>query len=96
MTCEQWQELLSPFIFNDLPPSLRRGMRRHLRACPACAGDLDLYRRTTELARRLPEAPVPADLARRLIEAVAAELRAGGQLPGRAASPHPALPPRPA
>ena len=94
MTCAQWREHLSPFVFGELPPALRRRMRRHLRACPACAGDLNLYRRTSELARQLPDAPVPADLAERLIAAVEAELRARGQAAPPAAPDPPVVPPR--
>ncbi len=92
MTCERWRELLSRFVFGDLRAAQRRRMQRHLETCPACARDLELYRNTVEVARQLPDAEVPPELAKRLIEAVEAEIRARAESPGPAAGA-PAPPP---
>ena len=87
MTCEQWKEFLPRFVFGGLPRALCPRMRRHLRSCPACTRDLEGYRRVIHLARGLGEVSLPGELARRLKDAVAAELRARGAPPNQGPEP---------
>ena len=49
MNCADVRALLPLFLSDDLPPEQRRTVAEHVHACPACAADLDEFRRVARL-----------------------------------------------
>lgn len=74
MNCRQLIELLLDFVAGELPPEHCHTVEQHLHCCPPCAAYLETYRLTIRLTRRLPCAPIPPELERRL-RAALAEIR---------------------
>ena len=74
MSCRELAELLLDYVAGDLPPEHRERIDRHLRLCPPCVVFIETYQCTIRLTRRLPQAPVPPELMRRLCQA-AEEIR---------------------
>lgn len=65
-------ELLSAYVADDVGFWQRRGIRRHLEKCPACAAYVDQLRHVVALTARLGEDGVPAELRARLDSAFTA------------------------
>jgi anti-sigma factor RsiW len=70
MTCRSLAEVLLEYVSGELPPEESDRIRQHLCRCPPCVHYLETYQLTIKLTRQLPPAPVPAELLRRLREAV--------------------------
>jgi anti-sigma factor RsiW len=66
MTCRDLIELLIDFVSDELPAHHRAAVQQHLLCCPPCEAYLESYRLTIQLTRRLPCAPMPPELERRL------------------------------
>jgi hypothetical protein len=62
----------SEFLDGVLPSADREALEEHLKACTECRSELDDLRRVVEDVRDLPRATVPADLAHRVMEQIAA------------------------
>jgi anti-sigma factor RsiW len=73
MTCRELAELLIDFVADELPPERRQLLEEHLSLCPPCVAYLESYRLTIQLTRRLPCAPLPAELVARLKKAMDCE-----------------------
>lgn len=71
IVCQQWVELVTDYLEGTLPPSLQQAADRHLADCPHCTEYLQQMRRTIELAGRLQERDVPADVVDALVLAFA-------------------------
>ena len=80
MTCRELAELLIDFVAGELPPEHRATVQKHLDFCPPCLAYLETYQLTIRLTRRLPCAPLPAELEQRLRVALQAVVRE--QAPG--------------
>lgn len=66
MKCEQIEELLSPYIEDELTAEDRRAVDDHLRICPDCTSLLSLFQETTEALSDFPELEVSKDLMAKL------------------------------
>jgi len=62
MTCEQIEELLSPYIEDELTAEDRKAVDSHLRICTDCASLLSLLQETTTSLSEFPELKVSDDL----------------------------------
>ena len=75
ISCRELVELLCDYVSDELPPQRRDHVEQHLAHCPACAAYLQSYIAVIQLSSRLPAAPLPPQLARRLSDALAAHHR---------------------
>jgi anti-sigma factor RsiW len=66
ITCRELAELLIDFVSGELPPEHRAHIERHLKGCPPCVAYVETYQITIQLTRRLPCAPLPPELEKRL------------------------------
>ena len=53
--CKEIRERLSAFIDNELPPSERMLIERHLQRCPACAQEESSFRQVIDLLDEIPD-----------------------------------------
>ena len=73
------QDLLSPYLEDDLSEADRSAVESHLAACAGCAEDLSDLRGAVALLRRLPAPEPPPFLASRVMARIAdGEARPGG------------------
>lgn len=70
MTCRHIAELLIDFVANDLTPEQADAVKKHLGACPPCVAYLESYQLTIRVSHALPCAPLPPELAERLMKAM--------------------------
>jgi anti-sigma factor RsiW len=75
ISCRELVELLCDYVSDELTPEHRDHVDMHLRHCPSCAAYFQSYTALIRLTRRLPPAPLPPQLARRLSDALAARQR---------------------
>lgn len=61
--CQRVQELLSPYIDEQLGPSETATVEGHIEACGACREELKALRATTGLLQRVPMVPAPRSFA---------------------------------
>ena len=66
LRCRRIVQLLADVISQELPLEYREMVEEHLRSCPSCAAFASSYRSVIDLARGLPDLPLPASLRERL------------------------------
>lgn len=67
MECRQIAELLGDYFDGTLPNHLRELLEWHIDGCAPCVAFVNTYRGTIAATRRLPDAPMPVELKKRLI-----------------------------
>ena len=67
MECRQIAELLGDYFDGSLPSHLRDLLEWHIDGCQPCVAFINTYRGTIAATRRLPDAPMPVELKKRLI-----------------------------
>ena len=67
LECRQIAELLGDYFDGSLPNHLRELLGWHIDGCQPCVAFINTYRETISVTRRLPEAPMPVELKKRLI-----------------------------
>jgi hypothetical protein len=73
MTCKRAVELLIDYVADDLEAEQRLVLETHFQRCPPCLIYLETYQVTIRLTRQLPrEAPLPAEMECRLLDALRA------------------------
>ena len=65
--CRQIAELLGDYFDGSLPNHLRELLEWHIDGCQPCVAFINTYRETISVTRRLPDAPMPVELKKRLI-----------------------------
>ncbi len=83
MTCEETTQLLSRFIDDVLPPSLRLTVDEHLNRCPVCRAHASEVRSVSRSLSQLSRPVMPPDLAASINAALTIEAAARRQLPER-------------
>ena len=83
MTCEETTQLLSQFIDDVLPPSLRVTVDEHLDRCPVCRAHVAQFRLVSRSLRQLARPVAPLDLAASINAALMIEAAALRQSPER-------------
>ena len=68
MGCERIEELLSPYLENELTQEERRIVDTHILSCADCAELLSLMKQTTESLASFPEVEVSDNLVEKLYE----------------------------
>lgn len=68
--CRQIAELLGDYFDGSLPAHLRELLEWHIDGCQPCVAFINTYRETISVTRRLPEAPMPVELKKRLVAVV--------------------------
>lgn len=66
MKCERIEELLSPYLEDELDPEERRAVESHLRTCQSCAVLLSFMKKTKESLAGFPELELSDGLLDRL------------------------------
>jgi hypothetical protein len=72
LECRQIAELLGDYFDGSLPSHLRDLLEWHIEGCQPCVAFINTYRGTIAATRRLPDAPMPVELKKRLIAFVKA------------------------
>lgn len=72
LECRQIAELLGDYFDGTLPNHLRELLEWHIEGCQPCVAFINTYRGTIAATRRLPDAPMPIELKKRLIAFVKA------------------------
>ena len=67
LECRQIAELLGDYFDGSLPNHLRDLLEWHIDGCQPCVAFINTYRETITVTRRLPDAPMPDELKKRLI-----------------------------
>jgi anti-sigma factor RsiW len=65
--CRQIAELLGDYFDGSLPKATRELIEWHIDGCAPCVAFINTYRGTIAATRRLPDAPMPVELKKRLI-----------------------------
>jgi anti-sigma factor RsiW len=65
--CRQIAELLGDYVDGTIPNHLRELLEWHIDGCQPCVAFINTYRETIAATRRLPDAPMPIELKKRLI-----------------------------
>jgi hypothetical protein len=65
--CRQIAELLGDYFDDSLPKHTRELIEWHIDGCAPCVAFINTYRGTIAATRRLPDAPMPVELKKRLI-----------------------------
>jgi len=73
MTCRELAEILLDYLDGELDQEYCATIRSHLEVCQHCVHFVQTYQMTIEVSRRLPAAPLPAELLERLQRAIADE-----------------------
>ena len=66
--CRDYQDRLAAYAASDLSGAERDAVMRHVDGCPACALEVDGYRRVIETLPRLTASPPDVERARRRLE----------------------------
>jgi hypothetical protein len=83
MTCEETTQLLSQFIDDVLPQSLRVSVDEHMDHCPVCRAHVAEFRSVSRSLRQLARPVAPIDLASSINAALMIEAAAQRQSPRR-------------
>jgi hypothetical protein len=67
LECRQIAELLGDYFDGSLPNHLRELLEWHIDGCQPCVAFINTYRETISVTRRLPDAPMPVELKKRLV-----------------------------
>ena len=62
MKCEEYRELFSDFIDDELSEKQIEDFRNHLKSCKACREELERYRQAQTLLKLLPKKEAPSEL----------------------------------
>jgi predicted anti-sigma-YlaC factor YlaD len=65
--CRQIAELLGDYLDGSLPRETRELIDFHIDGCAPCVAFLNTYRGTVDVARKLPDVPIPPELKKRLL-----------------------------
>ncbi len=76
MTCRELFERLSEYVDGELPEAVCQEIRQHMQGCDPCVAFANTLRKTADLCRRLPEQPLPPEVAANLHAFLAAYLPA--------------------
>ena len=68
MECERIEELLSPYLEEELSPEDRQSVERHLSSCPDCTELLSFMKEANSALTAFPEVEVSKSLRNRLYE----------------------------
>ena len=68
MGCERIEELLSPYLENELSQEEKQAVETHIHTCSECAELLSLMKQTTESLASFPEVEVNDNLIEKLYE----------------------------
>jgi hypothetical protein len=68
MECERIEQLLSPYLEDELAQEDRQAIESHIRSCQSCAELLSLMKETTETLLSFPELDVSEDLTEKLYD----------------------------
>jgi anti-sigma factor RsiW len=66
MSCRALFERLSEYVDGELSEELCREIRLHMRDCDPCVAFANTLKKTSDLYHRLPEQPLPPDVAANL------------------------------
>ncbi len=66
MTCRELFERLSEYVDGELSEEMCREIRQHMQDCDPCVAFANTLKKTADLCRRLPEQPLPAEVAANL------------------------------
>ena len=69
--CQDFIEGMYAFVEKDLPPDWQAAYEAHLTVCKRCARAEADYQRVIDLARQLPDLPLPEGFLERFREAAA-------------------------
>ena len=68
MECERIEQLLSPYLEDELSQENRQAVESHIRSCHSCAELLSLMKETTETLSSFPELDVSEGLTEKLYD----------------------------
>jgi len=78
MTCREFIDFLMEYLSGELSARERAEFERHLADCPDCSAYLRSYEETIKLGKAAfadPDAPVPQDVPKELVQAILASRR---------------------
>lgn len=88
--CSYFLEHLDELLTNDLPAETRRRMEHHAATCERCAAEWQAARRALEAVTPQIDIPAPADLNRRILDAVRQKVTASQTAASQTAGSEPA------
>jgi len=59
--CQEFQQELSAYLDDQLAPEVKSELEAHLRLCPSCQQELELFRATVQAVQTLPTPQAPQD-----------------------------------
>jgi hypothetical protein len=66
--CREIAELLGDYLDGTLPKHTRELLEFHIDGCAPCVAFVNTYRGTIAATRTLPDAPMPTELKKRLVD----------------------------
>jgi anti-sigma factor RsiW len=78
VNCQEFVELVTAYLEDQLPGDDRAAFEEHLRLCPGCDRYLEQFRTTIALLGQLPEESISAPARDRLLDAFADWRARGG------------------
>jgi anti-sigma factor (TIGR02949 family) len=77
LSCKEFLQELNDFLDESLDPELRREIERHVTECPNCFVLCDTTKRTLKVFKGMDPHPVPAEVQRRLLQALQKKIAEG-------------------
>lgn len=77
LSCKVFLQELNDFLDESLDPELRREIERHVTECPNCFVLCDTTKRTLKVFKGMDLHPVPAEVQRRLLQALQKKIAEG-------------------
>ena len=74
--CRQIAELLGDYFDGTLPRRTAELLEWHIDGCAPCVAFMNTYRTTIAVTRKLPDAGMPPELKKRLLQVLRSERRA--------------------
>ena len=77
MECRRIAELLADYVDGSLPKHTVELIEWHVEGCAPCVAFINTYRSTIRATRTLPDAPMPTELKKRLLNVLRTETPPG-------------------
>ncbi|MFN0060326.1 MAG: anti-sigma factor family protein [Planctomycetota bacterium] len=68
LSCKSFTELVTDYLEDRLPATLRRDVEEHFKICPGCVNYLEQMRQTVQLVGSLGEESVPDETREKLLK----------------------------
>jgi len=67
MTCKEFQELMTAYLGDELPPDKRRDFEQHIESCERCQSEMASYENCTKIFQKFVQDEDPPQALRKAV-----------------------------